>query len=90
MSFLEGDESSADSGIEINIEARKKREIKITPEMETHFDTSGTHCLNCGTKTKDIESIISQVNSSKITGGTRYVVKSECAICNTNKNKFVT
>ena len=83
-------ESSADSGVEINIKQRRKREIKITAEMEPHLDITGTHCLKCGTKTKDIESIISQVNSRKKTGGTRDIVKSKCAFCNTNKNKFVT
>jgi len=69
---------------------RKKREVNITPEMEVHIDESGTHCLKCGTKTKDILSIISQVASHENLGGTRDVVKSKCAYCNTNKNKFVT
>jgi len=31
----------------------KKREVNITAEMEPHIDKSGTHCLKCGTKTKD-------------------------------------
>jgi len=74
--------SSDDSGVEIKI--RKKREVKITPEMEAHLDILETHCLKCGTKTKDIESIISQVASRKKLGGTRDVVKSKCAYCNTN------
>jgi len=69
---------------------RKKREINITPDMEAHIDKSGTHCLKCEIKTRDIESIISQVASRKKLGGTRDVVKSKCAYCNTNKNKFVT
>jgi len=34
---------SDDSGIDVKI--RKKREVKITPEMEPHLDTLGTHCL---------------------------------------------
>jgi len=37
-----------------------------------------------------VESVISQVASRKKLGGTRDVVKSKCAYCNTNKNKFVT
>jgi len=68
----------------------KKRAINITPEMEVHIDKLGTHCLKCGTKTKDIESVIAQVASRKTLGGTRDVVKSKCVYCNTNKNKFVT
>jgi len=80
--------SSDDSGIDVKI--RKKREVKITPEMEPHLDTSGTHCLKCGTKTKDIKSVIAQVASRKKLGGTRDAVKSKCAYCNANKNKFVT
>jgi len=80
--------SSDDSGIDVKI--RKKREVKITPEMEPHLDTSGTHCLECGIKTKDIDSIIAQVASRNKFGGTRDVVKSKCAYCNANKNKFVT
>jgi len=55
--------SSDDSGIDIKI--RKKCEVKITPEMEPHLDISGTHCLKCGIKTKDIDSIISQNASRK-------------------------
>jgi len=58
--------------------------------MEPHLDTSGTHCLKCGTKTKDIDSIIAQVASRKKLGGTRDAVKSKCGYCNANKNKFVT
>jgi len=50
----------------------------------------GTHCLKCGIKTKDIDSIIAQVTSRKKLGGTRDAVKSKCAYCNANKNKFVT
>jgi len=38
--------------------------------MEPHLDTSGTHCLKCGTKTKDIVSVIAQVASRKKLGGT--------------------
>jgi len=38
---------------------RKRREVNFTPEMEAHIDTSGTHCLKCGTKTNDIETVIS-------------------------------
>jgi len=61
--------SSADSGIEeeqvIDIKPRKKREIKIIPEMEAHLETSETHWLKYGTETEDIESTISQVNSRK-------------------------
>jgi len=79
---------SDDSGIDIKI--RKKWEVKITPEMEPHLDTSETHCLKCGIKTKDIDSIIVQVASTKKLGGTRDAVKSKCAYCNANKNKFVT
>jgi len=80
--------SSDDSGIDVKI--RKKREVKITPEMEPHLDTLGTHCLKCGTKTKDIDSIIAQVASRKKLGGTRDAVKSKCGYCNANKNKFIT
>jgi len=80
--------SSDDSGIDLKV--RKKREVKITPEMELHLDTSGTHCLKCGTKTKDVESVILQVASRKKLGGTRDAVKSKCAYCNANKYKFVT
>jgi len=69
---------------------RKKREVNITPQMKAHLDKLGTHCLKCETKTKYIESVISQVASRKKVGGTRDVVKSKCAYCNTNKNKFVT
>jgi len=69
---------------------RKRREVNITPEMEPHIDKLGTHCLKCGTKTKDVEPVISQVASRNKLGGTRDVVKSKCAYCNTNKNKFVT
>jgi len=69
---------------------REKRDVNITPEMEAYIDESGTHCLKCFTKTKDIESVISQVASRKKLGGTRDVVKSKCAYCNTIKNKFVT
>jgi len=58
--------------------------------MEAHIDKLGTHCLKCGTKTMDIESVLSQVASRNKLGGTRDVVKSKCAYCNTNKNKFVT
>jgi len=58
--------------------------------MEEHLDKLGTHCLKCGTKTKDVESVISQVASRKKLGGTRDVVKSKCAYCNTDKKKFVT
>jgi len=58
--------------------------------MEAHLDTLGTHCLKCGTNTKDIESVISRVASRIKLGGTRDVVKSKFAYCNTNKNKFVT
>jgi len=58
--------------------------------MEPHLDTSGTHCLKCGTKTKDIESVIAQVASRKKLGDTRDAVKSKCGYCNANKNKFVT
>jgi len=68
----------------------KKREVNITPEMEQYIDQSGTHCIKCFTETKDIESVISQVASRKKLGGTRDVVKSKCAYCNTNKNKFMT
>jgi len=80
--------SSDDSGVDLKI--RKKREVKITPEMEPHLDIYGTHCLKCGTKTKDIESVILQVASRKKLGGVRDAVKSKCAYCNANKNKFVT
>jgi len=69
---------------------RRKREVYITPEMENHIDEFGTHCLKGGTKTEDIESIISQVASRKKLGGSRDVVESKCAYCYTNKNKFVT
>jgi len=69
---------------------RKKREVNITPKMEQYIDKSGTHCLKCFTKTKDIEWVISQVASRKKLSGTRDVVKSKCAYCITNKNKFVT
>jgi len=55
--------SSDDSGIDVKI--RKKREVKITPEMEPNFDTLGTHCLKCEIKTKHIDSIIAQVASRK-------------------------
>jgi len=58
--------------------------------MEQYIDKSGTHCLKCFIETKDIESVISQVASRKKLGGTRDVVKSKCAYCNTNENKFVT
>jgi len=68
---------------------RKRREVNITPEMEPYIDKSGTHCLKCSTKTKDVESVISQVASRKKLGGTRDVVKSKCAYCNTNKNKML-
>jgi len=90
MSLQENVESisSDDSGIDVKI--RKKREVKITPEMEPHIDTFGTHCLKCEIKTKDIDSIISQVASGKKLGGTTVAVKSKCAFCNANKNKFVT
>jgi len=54
---------------------RKKREVNITPEMEVHIDKLGTQCLKCGTKTKDVESVILQVASRKKLGGTRDVVK---------------
>jgi len=80
--------SADDSGIDVKI--RKKREVKITPEMEPHLDTLGTHCLKCWIKTTDIESIMSQVASRKKLGGTKDAVKSKCAFCNANKNKFVT
>jgi len=69
---------------------RKKREVNIKSEMEPHIDKSGTHCLKCGTKTRDVKSVISKVVSRKKLCGTRDVVKSKCAHCNTNKNKFVT
>jgi len=78
-----------DATVEVK-KIRKKRDVNITPEMEAHIDKSGTHCLKCGTKTKDVESVISQVVSHKKLSGTRDVVKSKCAYCNTNKNKFVT
>jgi len=81
--------SSDESSVKVK-KIRKKREVNITPQMEAHLDKLGTHCLKCGTKTKDIESVISQVASRKTLGGTRDVVKSKCAYCNTNKNKFVT
>jgi len=42
---------------------RKKCEVNITPEMETYIDKTGTHCLKCCIKTKDVESVISQVAS---------------------------
>jgi len=48
--------------------------------MEPHLDTLGTHCLKCGTKTKDVESVISQVASRKTLGGTRDVVNLNVAI----------
>jgi len=54
--------SSDESSVKVK-KIRKKREVNITPEMEAHLDTSGTHCLKCGTKTKDVESVISQVAS---------------------------
>jgi len=41
---------SDDSGIDVK--TRKKREVKITPEMEPYLDTFGTHCLKCGIKLK--------------------------------------
>jgi len=72
------------------VKIREEREVKITPEVEPHLDTSGTHCLKCGSKTKDIESVIVQVASKKTLGGTRDAVKSKCAYGNANKNKFVT
>jgi len=81
--------SSDESTVKVK-KIRKKREVNITPEMESHLDKLGTHCLKCGVKTKDIEPVISQVASRKKLGGTRDVVKSKCAYCNTNKNKFVT
>jgi len=81
--------SSDKSGVKVK-KMRKKREVNITPEMEAHIDKLGTHCLKCGSKTKDIESVIWQVASRKKSGGTRDIVKSKCAYCNTNKNKFVT
>jgi len=81
--------SSDESTVKVK-KIRKKREVNITPEMESHIDKFGTHCLKCGIKTKDIESVMSQVASRKKLGGTRDVVKSKCAYCNTNKNKFVT
>jgi len=80
--------SSDDSGIDVKI--RKKRKVKITPEMEPHLDTLGTHCLKCGIKSKDIESVIAQVASREKLGGTRDAVKSKCGYCNANKNKCVT
>jgi len=80
--------SSDESSVKVK-KIRKKREVNITPEMEDHLDKLGTHCLKCGTKTKDIESVISQVASQKKLGGTRDVVNSKCAYCNTNKNKCV-
>jgi len=58
--------------------------------MERHLDTSGTRYLKCGIKTKDVDSIISQVASRKKLGGTIDAVKSKCAYCNANKNKYVT
>jgi len=58
--------------------------------MEPHLDTFGTHCLKCGIKIKDIESVISQVASRKNWGGVRDAVKSKSAYCNANKNKFIT
>jgi len=58
--------------------------------MEPNLVTSGTHCLKCGIKTKDIESVISQVASRKKLDGVRDAVNSKCAYCNANKNKFVT
>jgi len=58
--------------------------------MEPHLDVLGTHCLKCGIKTKDIESVIAQVASRKKIGGTRDAFKSKCGYCNANKNKFVT
>jgi len=42
--------------------------------MEAHIDKLGTHCLKCGTKTKDVESVISQVASRKNLGSARDVV----------------
>jgi len=81
--------SSDESSAKVK-KVRKKREVNITPEMEAYLDKLGTHCLKCGSKTKDIESVMSQVASRKKLGGTRNVVKSKCAYCNTNKNKFVT
>jgi len=81
--------SSDESSVKVK-KIRKKREVNFTPEMEVHIDKSGTHCSKCGTKTKDVESVISQVASRKKLGGTRDVVKFKCAYCNTNKNKFVT
>jgi len=33
--------------------------------MEAQIDKSGTHYLKCATKTKDIETVISQVASRK-------------------------
>jgi len=51
--------------------------------MEAHIDKFGTHCLKCGTMTKDIESVKTHVASRKKLGGTRDVVKSKYAYCNT-------
>jgi len=56
--------SSDESSVKVK-KMRKKREVNITPEMKAHLDKLGTHCLKCGTKTKDIESVISQVASRK-------------------------
>jgi len=72
--------SSDESNVKVK-KMRKKREVNITPEMEAHLDELGTHCLKRGTKTKDIESVISQVASRKKLGGTHDIVKSKCAYC---------
>jgi len=56
--------SSDESSVKVK-KIRKKREVNITPEMEVHIDKLGTHCLKCGTNTKHIESVISQVASRK-------------------------
>ena len=85
--FLESSDSSEG---EIKEKTRKKKESNVTPEMEQHLDTSGTHCLKCRIKTKDIVSIINQVNSRTKTGGTKDIIKSKCSFCNTNKNRFAT
>ena len=82
LGFLNNSESSED-------EVVTSIEVK-TPEMETYLDSTGTYCLKCRTKTKDIEPVVYQVSSRKKTGGIRDVVKSKCGFCNANKNKFVT
>ena len=68
---------------------RQKRVANITKELEPFLDPTGSLCLHCNVKTKDVDAFIQQSPSRK-PGGVRESTRSKCGYCGAKKNIFLT